>query len=102
MLAIIIACTMLLCVSVPLDFQAQTVYVCLLLLVAALLRQISGQFSTMLLMALSVIVSSRYLWWRLNYRLHWDDPLGITLVLGMVAAEVSAWIELPLGSFQNF
>ncbi|MBD2857680.1 UDP-forming cellulose synthase catalytic subunit [Spongiibacter sp. KMU-158] len=101
MLGIIVGCAMLLCISVPMDYQAQTIYVCVLLLVAALLRQVSGRFSTMLLMVLSVIVSSRYLWWRLNNSLNWDDALGLFFGLLIVAAEIYAWIVLLLGYFQN-
>lgn len=54
----------LLCVTEPFGYLAQLMFICLLLVIALLVRHMPGRFPTLMLIVLSTIISCRYLWWR--------------------------------------
>ncbi|MCF6209323.1 MAG: UDP-forming cellulose synthase catalytic subunit [Gammaproteobacteria bacterium] len=85
----------------PFSLLSQLVFMVLLWLIALSIQRIPGNLATLILVVLSVIASSRYLWWRINYTLNWDDLIDLTLGLGLLAAELFAWLVLILGYFQT-
>lgn len=91
----------LLCITVPFSLAAQAVFVASLLGLAIVLRQMPGRFSMMLLIVLSLVVSTRYIWWRTTSTLNWDETLGLSFGLLLLLAEIYAWVVLVLGYFQN-
>lgn len=91
----------LLCITEPFDFRAQVLFTLLLWGLAMLVRHVPGRFATLLLVLLSVIVSSRYLWWRYTATLNWDTPLDLFCGLVLLAAETYSWLILIFGYVQT-
>jgi cellulose synthase (UDP-forming) len=91
----------LLCLTTPFNTLAQVVFVTVLLGTALLLRRIQGQVVTLLLTLLSVIVSTRYLWWRMVYTLNGDEYLDLLWGVLLLAAELYTWFVLLLGYAQT-
>ncbi|BAJ00100.1 UDP-forming cellulose synthase catalytic subunit [Shewanella violacea] len=97
----LVAVLAFLCFTVPFNFNAQIIFVCLLWALAMMFRRMPGRFPTVLLIILSVTASCRYIWWRYTSTLNWDDPLALFLGGILLMAETYAWIVLLLGYFQN-
>ena len=91
---------MLVCMTEPFDYVAQSVFVILLWGIALLIRRLPGHFPTLLLISLSVIVSCRYLWWRYTSTLNWNNTLDLVCGLTLLMAETYAWLVLMLGYLQ--
>lgn len=91
----------LLCITEPFDFQAQLSFALLLWGLAMLVRCLPGRFAMLLLVLLSVIVSSRYLWWRYTSTLNWDTPLDLFCGLVLLVAETYSWLILMFGYVQT-
>lgn len=91
----------ILCISQPFDLFTQFIFVVLLWSIAMVVRRIPGRLPTLMLIVLSLTVSCRYLWWRYNATLNWDDPVSLIFGLLLVAAETYAWVVLVLGFFQT-
>lgn len=100
-LMVVVVVLAALCITVPFSLAAQAAFVVALLGLAMLLRQMPGRFSVMLLMVLSLVVSTRYIWWRATSTLNWDEGLGLAFGLLLLMAEIYAWVVLVLGYFQN-
>lgn len=90
------------CVTQPLDTQNQTIFLMLTLGTALLLREVRSHLSLLLLIILSILVSTRYLWWRYSETLNLDSTAGAMCSLLLVAAETYAWVVMLLGYFQVF
>jgi cellulose synthase (UDP-forming) len=88
-------------VTAPLDLPEQTVFGCLCLLVAIVVKRWPGRTSTLALTCLSVAMSSRYMYWRLTETLSMDGMLDAFFSTGLVAAEIYAWVVLVLGFVQT-
>ena len=58
------------------------------------------RMATLIIVMLSVLVSTRYLWWRTTETLGFVDPFDMMFGYGLYAAEVYAWIVLMIGYFQ--
>ncbi|MGE9552942.1 UDP-forming cellulose synthase catalytic subunit [Erwinia amylovora] len=91
----------LLCISQPFDLFTQFIFVIILWGVAMVVRRIPGRLPTMMMIVLSLTISCRYLWWRYNSTLNWDDPVSLTFGLLLIAAETYSWVVLVLGYFQT-
>lgn len=89
------------CVTEPFGYLAQLVFVVLLWAIAMLVRRLPGRFPTLLLIALSVIISCRYLWWRYTSTLNWSDSLDLVCGLILLLAETYSWMVLILGYVQT-
>ncbi|MCU4677043.1 UDP-forming cellulose synthase catalytic subunit [Catenovulum sp. 2E275] len=88
-------------ISVPFTISAQAAFMGLILLVAYPMRKVPGQLATIIMITLSLISSSRYLWWRFNETLGWQDWQSTLLGTGLIIAESYAWLVLLLGYFQT-
>ena len=88
-------------VTQPLDYAAQFAFVLLLWGIAVTVRHVHGRYYTLIMIVLSVIVASRYLWWRYTATLNWNSSLDLTFGLLLLAAESYAWIILMLGYIQT-
>jgi len=87
-------------VTQPFDEMQQLIFVSLLFGVALVVRKIPGRLSLLTLMVLSVVISTRYLWWRYTETLSWVDPLDASLGILLVLAETYSWLVLLLGYVQ--
>ncbi len=91
----------ILVVTVPYDPKTQALFLGWLLLVALMVRRVPGRMATLVLMLISLLASTRYLWWRYTQTLNWDDSLDLVLGLILVAVETYAWLVLLLGYVQT-
>ncbi|MGL5344093.1 MAG: UDP-forming cellulose synthase catalytic subunit [Plesiomonas sp.] len=89
-----------LCITEPFGLLAQLTFVIILWVMALLIRNIPGRFSSMMMIVLSVVISCRYLWWRYTATLNWDNGVDLFFGLGLLAAETYSWLVLMLGYFQ--
>ncbi|AXE32035.1 UDP-forming cellulose synthase catalytic subunit [Chromobacterium phragmitis] len=89
------------CVTTPFDESSQAVFSAVLLLIALWVRRIPGQVSNLVLMVFSMVVSTRYIWWRATSTINDDTWLNLTFGLILLMAEIFAWIVLLLGFFQS-
>ncbi len=85
----------------PFSLFSQLLFTLLLWFIALSIRHIRGNLPAMILILLSVIASGRYLWWRFNYTLNWDNLLDLSLGFVLLGAELFAWLVLMLGYFQT-
>lgn len=87
--------------TTPLDWPQQIWFSAGLFALALLLRNKSGRGVTLILIALSLIASMRYFWWRINYSLDLGTPIELALGWGLFAAECYALAILLLSFFQS-
>ncbi len=86
---------------VPFEPINQLLFSLILWLVALWLRSVPGRVATLVMMLLSILMSSRYIWWRATSSLNIDDSFGFVLGLGLLAAEIYTWLVLVMGYMQT-
>ena len=104
-LAAIILCALptISIVSTPLSLSWQVFFGAGTLLMALWVNRIQGRLATHVMMALSMLASTRYLYWRLTESFAFDasrSSLDLFFASGLVAAELYAFVVLTLGYFQ--
>lgn len=92
---------LVLVVSTPLDQQAQLVFGAGLLAAALLLDRLQSKLVTVILATMSVLVSTRYMVWRLSRTISPEWSLDFTLAAILLAAEIYAFAILLLGYLQT-
>jgi cellulose synthase (UDP-forming) len=99
----VIAATVLLLVTAttPLGLHQQFMMFGIMWVTTLLIRRLPGNGATLLMLAFSLIASSRYIWWRLTQTLELDPGPDLILGLGLIAAETYTWLILVLGYVQN-
>lgn len=90
-----------LCITTPFKTFSQLIFVSLLWMIALVVRRISGQVITLLLIVLSITASTRYLWWRVSSTLNWDNTFDLAWGILLLVAEFYTWFILLLGYFQT-
>lgn len=86
--------------SVPLDVKHQFLLSAAVFVAALLLRRSSSRVVVLALMGLSLAMSTRYIWWRLTETMGVSSVVDLTLGLGLVLAELYAFVVLVFGYFQ--
>jgi cellulose synthase (UDP-forming) len=56
---------------------------------------------TLILITLSIAVSTRYIWWRLTETMQFSSEIEAFLGIGLILAELYAWLVLVLGYIQT-
>ncbi|MDP3859609.1 MAG: UDP-forming cellulose synthase catalytic subunit [Stagnimonas sp.] len=91
-------------ITTPLSFSGQALFALGSFLLALWFNRIEGRLVTHILILLSFLVSTRYLWWRTTESMGniytGDDYLDMFFASGLLAAEAYAYIVLLLGYFQ--
>ncbi len=90
----------LLVMTQPFTLAEQMVFLTVMLAAAVVLSQLKAKLPLMLLFVISIVVSGRYLWWRITSTI---SPVSVTeVVLGLLllAAELYAFAVMVLGYFQ--
>ena len=87
--------------TIPLSARQQAAFGLASAVIFAIANRYKSRQTTLFLVALSLSVSSRYLYWRLTETLDFESPLEILLGSGLVAAEIYAVVTLILGYFQT-
>lgn len=88
-------------ITVPLDFGEQLTFAGASLAVCLWLRSREGRYISLVMILLSVIASTRYMYWRITESLFWDTPVDAICGLLLFGAEVYAVLVLLLGYFQT-
>jgi cellulose synthase (UDP-forming) len=85
----------------PLTLQQQLTLSVAIFIAALVINRFAGRFGTLAMIFLSVVVSSRYMYWRLTETMVMDNPLDLVLGIGLLVAEVYAFVVLLLGYVQT-
>ena len=89
-------------ITVPLGFEAQVIFAMTTIIVVIVANRASqSKHLTIALCVVSVIVSTRYLWWRTTETLHFRSPGETVFGVGLYLAEIYAWLILLLGYLQT-
>ncbi|OON33514.1 cellulose synthase, partial [Izhakiella australiensis] len=56
---------------------------------------------TMIMLFLSALMSTRYIWWRATHTLHFNSQIEALLGIGLFLAELYVWLILLLGYLQT-
>ncbi len=88
-------------VVTPLDLVSQVLFALLTVTVMFLIKGHTSRGVTLILISLSIVVSTRYIWWRLTETLQFVSPIEAFLGMGLIAAELYAWLALVLGYIQT-
>lgn len=103
---IVLACLIpaILIITTPLSLTQQLVLAIGTFLVALWLDRLQGRLASLAMMILSLLMSCRYMYWRLTETLGWGmahrDSLDTFFSFGLVCAELYAFVVLFLGYFQ--
>jgi cellulose synthase (UDP-forming) len=85
----------------PMDLISQGLFGAVTLIAALVLARFGSRRVTLILCALSVAASSRYLFWRTTQTLHFHSLIEGVLGVGLYLAELYAWLILVLGYLQT-
>lgn len=88
-------------IVMPLSGDEQLVFGFGILLLVYYVRNYAGSLITLMLIAMSVVISSRYLYWRATDTLNTTTWLNTTFSMGLFLSEGYAWVVLLLGYFQT-
>jgi cellulose synthase (UDP-forming) len=90
-----------LAVTVPLSLAWQTAFALGLLVTALILRRYAGSLVTLVLIGFSILASTRYLYWRVTETVGNGNIWDLIWSVGLVCAEIYAWMVLVLGYVQT-
>ncbi|PWR21157.1 UDP-forming cellulose synthase catalytic subunit [Zavarzinia aquatilis] len=88
-------------VIAPFDLYQQIGFGVVVFIAGLIMNRWRGQNMTVMLSVLSVLVSTRYLYWRATETLTFENWFGALLGFGLFFAEFYAWLILVLGYFQT-
>ena len=91
----------LLAITVPLDLEAQWIFAGITIVGATILGRMRSRRALLVLAILSMIVSTRYMFWRTTETLEFGTLAEFLLGSGLYLAEVYAWLILVLGLLQT-
>ncbi|MGY0195102.1 UDP-forming cellulose synthase catalytic subunit [Leptothrix sp. BB-4] len=87
--------------STPMSPVSQFMFFVAMLLLVLLVRRIPGNLPTLLLVSLAMLASCRYGWWRITESLDFNPGWETVLGIGLLLAEVYAWLVMVLGFLQT-
>ncbi|WP_257558511.1 UDP-forming cellulose synthase catalytic subunit [Sphingobium sp. CFD-2] len=88
-------------IAVPLDLEAQWLFAAITIAGAMLLGRSDARKATLTLAILSILVSTRYMFWRTTQTLEFGTVPEFLLGGGLYLAEIYAWAILLLGFLQT-
>jgi cellulose synthase (UDP-forming) len=88
-------------VTTPLTLGEQFVFLGGMWGIAMLVRYLHGYGPGIIMMTMSVIASSRYMWWRMTQSMALGPGLETVLGVGLFFAECYTWLIMVLGYIQN-
>lgn len=87
--------------TVPLAPREQSLFAVCAAIVFLVVNRFPGKAVTLFLVALSLSISLRYIYWRLTETLDFPGPIELVLGSGLVLAEIYAIVTLVLGYIQT-
>lgn len=88
------------CLTVPYSISAQITFILILWSVAMMARTLTGNLPKLILITISLVVSTRYLFWRCTSTLNIDSTVDVFFGSILLLAEFYTWVVLLLGYFQ--
>lgn len=88
-------------ILVPLGLVEQWIFAFAVIAAAAIIIRNKGRRATLVLSALAMLVSTRYIVWRTTATLEFDTVPGLILGTGLYLAELYAWLIMALGFLQT-
>lgn len=85
----------------PATLQQQLALVGVLFVSALFVNRVPGRMATLVLIFLSVVVSSRYIYWRVTETMYLDTVLDLALGIWLLVAELYTFAVLLLGYMQT-
>ncbi len=85
----------------PLDLVSQSLFAALTIIAMLLIKGHPSRGVTLMLITLSMVLSTRYIWWRLTDTMQFASVLEAVLGIGLILAELYAWLVLVLGYIQT-
>lgn len=89
-----------LCITQPFNIEGQILFLSVMLTLALILTRTKARLTLMLLFVISIVVSSRYLWWRCTSTILADSWISLVLSFLLLFAEIYAFVVMVLGYFQ--
>lgn len=90
----------ILCITQPFNNVTQFIFILVILIIAVMIKSTQGRIVSLILIALSMTVSCRYLWWRYTQTLVWYDSFSTVCGILLLMAETYSGIVLILGFVQ--
>jgi len=87
--------------TTPLTLGQQYWVLLTMWLVTLLVRQLSGYGPGVIMITLSLVASSRYIWWRFTQTLDFESRTEAALGIGLLLAECYTWLNMVMGYIQN-
>ncbi|MET0238657.1 MAG: UDP-forming cellulose synthase catalytic subunit [Sphingobium sp.] len=97
----LICAVVVIVVTVPLDFQSQWFFAGATMVGAVFFNRMKTRRATIMIGLLSLLVSTRYLFWRTTATLSFESLPEMLLGTGLYLAEMYAWVILLLGLLQT-
>jgi cellulose synthase (UDP-forming) len=88
-------------IAVPLDLKQQWVFALVTIAAVLIVVRSKTRHATIILCLLTMLASTRYIWWRTTQTLSFGSPLEFILGIGLYMAELYAWVVLALGFLQT-
>ncbi|WP_313621318.1 UDP-forming cellulose synthase catalytic subunit, partial [Pantoea septica] len=88
-------------VITPMDSQKQYIFGLISILMMFLLGFSKSRKITVVMVILSALMSTRYIWWRTTETLHFNSETEAILGIGLYLAEIYVWLILILGFLQT-
>lgn len=91
----------LLVIAVPLDLNRQLMFAPGIILATLIIDRWKTRQATVFICVLTLVVSTRYIFWRATYTLFFTSPLSALFGSVLFLAELYAWVILCLGLLQT-
>ncbi len=88
-------------VITPMDSQKQYIFGLISIAILFLLGLSKNQKISLVMVILSALMSTRYIWWRATETLHFNSEIEAILGIGLFIAELYVWLILILGFLQT-
>ncbi|ORM68993.1 cellulose synthase catalytic subunit (UDP-forming) [Pantoea wallisii] len=88
-------------VITPMDSQKQYIFGLISIGMVFLLGFSKSRKITLVMVILSALMSTRYIWWRTTETLHFNSEIEAILGIGLYLAELYVWLILILGFLQT-
>ncbi len=100
-LSIIILLSLALIITVPMDSVNQYTFGLICIAWAFIVGRFKGRKALLVMITLSLIMSTRYIYWRATSTLHFNSSIECFLGIGLFMAEIYSWTILILGYLQT-
>ncbi|MDO5610371.1 MAG: UDP-forming cellulose synthase catalytic subunit [Pseudomonadota bacterium] len=86
---------------VPMELKQQLLFSALIFAFGLILGRRESRLSALIMMGLSLAISTRYIWWRMTETVGTSAILDLVLGVGLLLAELYAFVILILSYFQS-